>query len=121
MSIQLDFPRVLERWPSFLGGAVLTLELALFATVFGALLGTLAAVGRGALGALIARVLIDDHRRIFDTLVARDPDRADATLRKHFEIGNEYRKRAITGEIGSITTSPENLQTKRRANSRKII
>lgn len=43
--------------------------------------------------------LIDDHRRIFDAIVARDPDRADATLRKHFEIGNEYRRRAITGEI----------------------
>ncbi|MBA2398317.1 MAG: amino acid ABC transporter permease [Bradyrhizobium sp.] len=55
MGIQLDFPAVLERWPSFLGGAVLTLELALFATVFGALLGTLAAVGRGAHRAVIAR------------------------------------------------------------------
>jgi polar amino acid transport system permease protein len=55
MGMQLDFPAVLERWPSFLGGAVLTLELAFFATVFGALLGTLAAVGRGAHRALIAR------------------------------------------------------------------
>ncbi|MBR1141761.1 amino acid ABC transporter permease [Bradyrhizobium sp. AUGA SZCCT0431] len=54
MNIELDFPAVLERWPSFLSGAVLTLELALFATVFGALLGTLAAVGRGAHRALIA-------------------------------------------------------------------
>ena len=56
MGIQLDFPAVLERWPSFLGGAVLTLELAFFATVFGALLGTLAAVGRGAHRALIAGI-----------------------------------------------------------------
>ena len=47
MGIELDFPAVLERWPSFLAGAILTLELALFATVFGALLGTFAAVGRG--------------------------------------------------------------------------
>ena len=54
MGLQLDFPAVLERWPSFLGGAVLTLELAFFATVFGALLGTLAAVGRGTRGSLIA-------------------------------------------------------------------
>jgi polar amino acid transport system permease protein len=54
MAIQLDFPAVLERWPSFLGGAVLTLELAFFATVLGALLGTLAAVGRGAHRAPIA-------------------------------------------------------------------
>jgi len=54
MSLQLDFPAVLERWPSFLAGAALTLELAFFATVLGALLGTLAAVGRGTHNALIA-------------------------------------------------------------------
>ncbi|MGY4470331.1 polar amino acid transport system permease protein [Bradyrhizobium sp. LB9.1b] len=54
MSLQLDFPAVLERWPSFLAGAVLTLELAAFSTVCGAVLGTLAAVGRGAHSALIA-------------------------------------------------------------------
>jgi polar amino acid transport system permease protein len=54
MGLQLDFPAVLERWPSFLGGAALTLELAFFATVLGALLGTLAAVGRGTHSALIA-------------------------------------------------------------------
>jgi polar amino acid transport system permease protein len=54
MSIELDFPAVLERWPSFLGGAALTLELAFFATVLGAVIGTLAAVGRGARRALIA-------------------------------------------------------------------
>lgn len=54
MSLQLDFPAVLERWPSFLAGAALTLELAAFATVLGALIGMLAAVGRGAHSALIA-------------------------------------------------------------------
>jgi polar amino acid transport system permease protein len=54
MSLQLDFPAVLERWPSFLAGAALTLELAVFATVLGALFGTLAAVGRGSHSALIA-------------------------------------------------------------------
>jgi polar amino acid transport system permease protein len=54
MGIQLDFPAVLERWPSFLGGAVLTLELAFFATVLGALLGTLVAIGRGTHSAPIA-------------------------------------------------------------------
>ena len=43
--------------------------------------------------------LIDDHRRIFEAVVARDPERADATLRKHFEIGDEYRRRALVGEI----------------------
>src|SRR3954465_5267341 len=54
MSVQLDFPAVLERWPSFLAGAALTLELAVFATVLGALFGTLTAVGRGSHSALIA-------------------------------------------------------------------
>ncbi|MEZ2141455.1 amino acid ABC transporter permease [Bradyrhizobium sp. DN5] len=54
MSLQLDFPAVLERWRSFLAGAALTLELAFFATVLGALLGTLAAVGRGTHNTLIA-------------------------------------------------------------------
>ena len=64
--------------------------------------------------------LIDDHRRIFEAVVARDPDRADATLRKHFQIGDEYRRRAIVGETDSITASPAaTLQTRKRANSRK--
>ncbi|MET4384990.1 polar amino acid transport system permease protein [Bradyrhizobium sp. F1.4.3] len=54
MSLQLDFPAVLERWPSFVAGAALTLELASFATVLGALFGTLAAVGRGSQSSLIA-------------------------------------------------------------------
>ncbi|CUU19146.1 polar amino acid transport system permease protein [Bradyrhizobium sp. JR7.2] len=54
MSLQLDFPAVLERWPNFLAGAALTLELAAFATVLGALFGTLAAVGRGSRSPLIA-------------------------------------------------------------------
>ena len=56
MSIELDFPAVLERWPNFFGGAILTLELAFFATVSGALLGTFAAVGRGTHNRLIARL-----------------------------------------------------------------
>jgi polar amino acid transport system permease protein len=54
MGIELDFPAVLERWPSFLGGAILTLELAFLATVLGAILGTLAAVGRGTHHRLIS-------------------------------------------------------------------
>jgi polar amino acid transport system permease protein len=48
MGIELDFSVVLQRWPSFLDGAVLTLELACLATVLGAVLGTLVAVGRGS-------------------------------------------------------------------------
>lgn len=46
MNLRLDFPVVLERWQSLLDGAVLTLELALAATVFGGLIGVLGAIGR---------------------------------------------------------------------------
>jgi GntR family transcriptional regulator, transcriptional repressor for pyruvate dehydrogenase complex len=49
--------------------------------------------------------LIEDHRRIFEAIVARDPEKADATLRKHFEIGDEYRRRAIVGEIDNRQAS----------------
>jgi len=45
--------------------------------------------------------LIDDHRRIFDAIVARDPERADTTLRRHFAIGDEYRRRAVVGQKDS--------------------
>lgn len=38
--------------------------------------------------------LIKDHRRILDAIAARDPDRADAVLREHFAIGDEFRRRA---------------------------
>jgi polar amino acid transport system permease protein len=48
MGLTLDFSAVLERWPSLVDGAILTLQLALIATVFGAMLGTLCAVGRGS-------------------------------------------------------------------------
>jgi GntR family transcriptional regulator, transcriptional repressor for pyruvate dehydrogenase complex len=43
--------------------------------------------------------LIDDHRRIFDALVERDPQQADAVLRKHFAIGDEYRRKAASDDI----------------------
>jgi polar amino acid transport system permease protein len=46
MRIQLDFGVVLERWPMFLDGAVMTLQLAAMAVVFGFALGALCAVGR---------------------------------------------------------------------------
>jgi GntR family transcriptional regulator, transcriptional repressor for pyruvate dehydrogenase complex len=45
--------------------------------------------------------LIDDHKRIFDAILARDPERADTTLRRHFAIGDEYRRRAVVGQEDS--------------------
>ena len=39
-----------------------------------------------------------DHARLFDAIVARDEDRADVLLRRHFAIGDEYRlKAAVAG------------------------
>jgi polar amino acid transport system permease protein len=43
---KLDFSVVLERWPLFLDGALLTIRLAAVATVLGFVVGTLAAIGR---------------------------------------------------------------------------
>ncbi|MCK1497789.1 MULTISPECIES: FadR/GntR family transcriptional regulator [unclassified Bradyrhizobium] len=49
--------------------------------------------------------LIDDHRRIFEAVIARNPERADATLRKHFAIGDEYRRRALVGDMDKTSAS----------------
>jgi polar amino acid transport system permease protein len=46
MAIRLDFEVILERWPMFVDGAVLTIELSLVATVLGFTTGTLCAMGR---------------------------------------------------------------------------
>jgi GntR family transcriptional regulator, transcriptional repressor for pyruvate dehydrogenase complex len=48
----------------------------------------------------LKRHLLEDHRRIFDALVARNPERADAVLRRHFAIGDEYRRKAAILEGG---------------------
>ena len=55
MNLQLDFGTVLDRWPSFLDGALLTLQLAALATLVGGTVGVLAAIGRRSHDALIAR------------------------------------------------------------------
>ena len=40
--------------------------------------------------------LIEHHRRVLNAVVAGDPGAADALLREHFAIGDEYRRRGIT-------------------------
>ncbi len=55
MGLNLDFSVVLERWPLFWDGAVMTLKLAALAIVFGAIIGTFCAVGRNSGNRLIAR------------------------------------------------------------------
>lgn len=42
----------------------------------------------------VKQYLVEDHARIFQALIARDEDRADQVLRKHFRIGDEYRRKA---------------------------
>jgi len=56
MNLNLDFSVVLERWPSLLGGAVLTLELALIATVLGGIVGIFGAIGRRSGHTMIAGI-----------------------------------------------------------------
>jgi DNA-binding FadR family transcriptional regulator len=51
--------------------------------------------------------LIDDHKRIFDAIVARDPERADTTLRRHFAIGDEYRRQAVLSRAETRMASGE--------------
>ena len=44
--VNLDFGVILERWPLFLNGLLLTIELSVIATLLGFAVGTLCAVGR---------------------------------------------------------------------------
>lgn len=42
--------------------------------------------------------LIEDHKRVFDAIVSGDPEIADRSLREHFAIGDEFRRKlAIEG------------------------
>lgn len=54
--IKLDFSVVLERWPMFVDGALLTIKLALIATCLGFLVGTLCAIGRRSSVAWVVRL-----------------------------------------------------------------
>jgi polar amino acid transport system permease protein len=55
MTLQLDFAVVLQRWPLFVEGAWLTVQLAVVATLAGFAIGTLCAVGRRSNHAWLAR------------------------------------------------------------------
>ena len=54
MGVDLDFSVILERWPQFADGAVMTLQLACLAIILGGAIGTLCAIGRGSSSRLIA-------------------------------------------------------------------
>ena len=44
--MKLDFGAVIERWPMFVDGAIMTMELAVVATTFGFLIGTAGAIAK---------------------------------------------------------------------------
>lgn len=48
--------------------------------------------------------LVDAHREVFLSIVARDPDAADARLREHFAIGDEFRRRSYVTAFAKTTT-----------------
>jgi polar amino acid transport system permease protein len=56
MGLNLDFTVILERWPMFLDGAILTLQLAFIATALGGVIGTLCAIGRRSGRRVIERI-----------------------------------------------------------------
>ncbi|MBZ6075770.1 amino acid ABC transporter permease [Microvirga puerhi] len=56
MNLNLDFGAILERWPMFLDGAILTLQLASLATILGAVIGILGAIGRRSRNPVIVRI-----------------------------------------------------------------
>lgn len=57
MNYQFDFSEVLVRWPLLLDGTWVTLQLSLFSTVFGFVLGTLCALGRISRHAWLRRLV----------------------------------------------------------------
>jgi GntR family transcriptional repressor for pyruvate dehydrogenase complex len=46
--------------------------------------------------------LVDHHRSIYEAIVARQPAQADELLRRHFEIGGEFRRRAADAQISAL-------------------
>ena len=56
MNLNLDFAAILERWPAFLDGALLTLQLAFIATALGSAIGVLGAIGRRSNHPMISRI-----------------------------------------------------------------
>lgn len=49
--------------------------------------------------------LMQDHRRLFDAIVAGDAEKAEDALRQHFKIGDAYRHKAATRSVAVPTLS----------------
>jgi GntR family transcriptional repressor for pyruvate dehydrogenase complex len=54
--------------------------------------------------AAMKKHLLEDHRRLFDAVVAGDAEKADQALRKHFMIGDAFRHAAATRPVGARAT-----------------
>lgn len=51
--------------------------------------------------------LVDAHREVFLSIVARDPDAAETRLREHFAIGDEFRRKSF---IAAYAKAPSQTQ-----------
>jgi DNA-binding FadR family transcriptional regulator len=59
----------------------------------------------------IDKFLIDHHRAIFSALVERDAQKADELLTRHFEIGADFRRRALMNSAGLARDEDAGIQT----------
>jgi DNA-binding FadR family transcriptional regulator len=55
----------------------------------------------------IVETLVDAHREVFLSIIARDPEEADLRLRQHFAIGDELRRKSY---IAAFTKSASQSQ-----------
>ncbi|MEQ9606581.1 MAG: FadR/GntR family transcriptional regulator [Kiloniellaceae bacterium] len=51
--------------------------------------------------------LVDAHREVFLSIVARDPNAAEARLREHFAIGDEFRRKSYIAAYAKAATQEE--------------
>jgi DNA-binding FadR family transcriptional regulator len=51
--------------------------------------------------------LVEAHREVFLSIVARDPDAAEARLRHHFAIGDEFRRKSFIAAYSKTAPQEE--------------
>lgn len=56
----------------------------------------------------IRNYLVEAHREVFLSVVSRDPDAAEARLREHFAIGDEFRRKSFIAAYARAATEAEN-------------
>ena len=58
----------------------------------------------------IRNYLVDAHREVFLSIVDRKPDEAEARLREHFTIGDEYRRKSLIAEYRQLKAETKSNQ-----------